>query len=89
MQCCFGHKHMTNENALEAVELMLLSFPSQGECEIYMDVNIVDDDERLLTLRVNITMQVKSTGSKNAIFDSWERCRKRKSQQIEEKLTVQ
>lgn len=68
MQCCFGHKHMTNENALEAVELILLRFPSQGECEIYMDVNIVDDDERLLTLRVNITMQVKSTGSKNAIF---------------------
>lgn len=52
---------MTNENALEAVELMLLCFPSQGECEIYMDVNIVDDDERLLKLRVNITMQVKST----------------------------
>lgn len=59
---------MTNENALEAMELMLLCYPSQGEYEIYMDVNIVDDAERLLTLHVNITMQVKSTGSKNAIF---------------------
>ncbi len=43
-------------------------FPSQGEYEIYLDVDIVDDAERLLTLRANITMQVKSTGSKNAIF---------------------
>ncbi len=68
MQCCFGHKHMTNGkcSALEAMEQIV--FSSQGEYEIYLDVDIVDDAERLLTLRANITMQVKSTGSKNAIF---------------------
>lgn len=40
----------------------------QGVYEVYLDVNIVDDAERHLTLRVNVTVQVKSTGSRNAIF---------------------
>lgn len=68
MQCCFGHKHMTNENVLLWKLWDKSFFPSQGEYEIYLDVDIVDDAERLLTLRANITMQVKSTASKNAIF---------------------
>ncbi len=68
MQCCFGHKHMTNANVVLWKLWNKSFFPSQGEYEIYLDVDIVDDAERLLTLRANITMQVKSTGSKNAIF---------------------
>lgn len=33
-----------------------------------MDVNIVDDVERRLTIRFNITIDIKDTGSKNGIF---------------------
>ncbi|KTF75828.1 hypothetical protein cypCar_00042191, partial [Cyprinus carpio] len=40
----------------------------KGEYQIYVDVNIVDDAERMLTLRFNITMQIKSTDRKNTIF---------------------
>lgn len=50
------------------MEQMLFCFPLQGVYEVYLDVNIVDDAERHLTLRVNVTVQVKSTGSRNAIF---------------------
>lgn len=66
MQCCFRHKHITHDK--KVMEQMLFCFPLQGEYEVYMDVNIVDDADRLLTLRVNITVQIKSTGRKNIFF---------------------
>lgn len=50
-----------------ALEHILFCFPSQGVYEVYLDVNIVDDAEKMLTLHFNITAQVKSPGSKNAI----------------------
>lgn len=50
------------------MEPILFCFPSQREFQIYLDMNIVDDAERMLTLHFNITAQIKSTGRKNGIF---------------------
>ncbi|XP_050993743.1 lymphocyte antigen 96-like [Labeo rohita] len=47
----------------------------KGEYRIYVDVNIVDDAENILTLRFNVTMQIKSTSSQNSFFLTAGSCR--------------
>ncbi len=44
-----------------------------------MEVNIIDDAERMLTLHFNITMQIKSANHKDAFFSSLVGYRTRKS----------
>ncbi len=46
-------------------------FPLQGEYQLFMEVNIIDDAERMLTLHFNITMQIKSANHKDAFFQQF------------------